>query len=396
MSFKRFRRILVRLLTVVVILATAGSIGLYGYRAVFGYHYDSSLSGEDLSAGIQADENITNIALFGLDTRPGDEKSHSDCMMIVTIDNTRGKIKLSSLMRDSLVEIDGVGEDKLNAAYFRGGPSLAIRTINENFGTDIEDYIAVNFEQVVEIVDALDGIEINVASEAELTELNRVIRDYGLEQGKEFSPVEKTGLQTLDGVQALCYGRIRKGDTGDDWARVERQSVVLNAIFTKLQSASATELIGSMRKLVPYVTTSLSPTDMASLIVGAVKNGIPTLEHTRIPVDGEWSYSGNSSEFITYDLDVAADHIHAYIYDDADISSGTTDDDTGTDSKSDTDTGTDTTDSSKSTDTKSNTTAVDPESLVEEGGWYDSDTGDYYDCDGDRYSLDENGNKVYY
>ena len=396
MSFKRFRRILVRLLTVVVILATAGSIGLYGYRAVFGYHYDSSLSGEDLSAGIQADENITNIALFGLDTRPGDEKSHSDCMMIVTIDNTRGKIKLSSLMRDSLVEIDGVGEDKLNAAYFRGGPSLAIRTINENFGTDIEDYIAVNFEQVVEIVDALDGIEINVASEDELTELNRVIRDYGLEQGKEFSPVEKTGLQTLDGVQALCYGRIRKGDTGDDWARVERQSVVLNAIFTKLQSASATELIGSMRKLVPYVTTSLSPTDMASLIVGAVKNGIPTLEHTRIPVDGEWSYSGNSSEFITYDLDVAADHIHAYIYDDADIGSGTTDDDTGTDSKSDTDTGTDTTDSSKSTDTKSNTTAVDPESLVEEGGWYDSDTGDYYDCDGDRYSLDENGNKVYY
>ena len=396
MSFKRFRRILVRLLTVVVILATAGSIGLYGYRAVFGYHYDSSLSGEDLSAGIQADENITNIALFGLDTRPGDEKSHSDCMMIVTIDNTRGKIKLSSLMRDSLVEIDGVGEDKLNAAYFRGGPSLAIRTINENFGTDIKDYIAVNFEQVVEIVDALDGIEINVASEAELTELNRVIRDYGLEQSKEFSPVEKTGLQTLDGVQALCYGRIRKGDTGDDWARVERQSVVLNAIFTKLQSASATELIGSMRKLVPYVTTSLSPTDMASLIVGAVKNGIPTLEHTRIPVDGEWSYSGNSSEFITYDLDVAADHIHAYIYDDADIGSGTTDDDTGTDSKSDTDTGTDTTDSSKSTDTKSNTTAVDPESLVEEGGWYDSDTGDYYDCDGDRYSLDENGNKVYY
>lgn len=392
MSFKRFRRILVRLLTVVVILATAGSIGLYGYRAVFGYHYDSSLSDEDLSAGIQADENITNIALFGLDTRPGDEKSHSDCMMIVTIDNTRGKIKLSSLMRDSLVEIDGVGEDKLNAAYFRGGPSLAIRTINENFGTDIEDYIAVNFEQVVEIVDALDGIEINVASEAELTELNRVIRDYGLEQGKEFSPVEKTGLQTLDGVQALCYGRIRKGDTGDDWARVERQSVVLNAIFTKLQSASATELIGSMRKLVPYVTTSLSPTDMASLIVGAVKNGIPTLEHTRIPVDGEWSYSGNSGEYITYDLDVAADHIHAYIYDDADISSGTTDDDTGTDSKSDTDT----TDSSKSTDTKSNTTAVDPESLVEEGGWYDSDTGDYYDCDGDRYSLDENGNKVYY
>ena len=147
MSFKRFRRILVRLLTVVVILAMVGSTGLYVYRAVFGYNYDSSLTDQDLAAGIQADENITNIALFGLDTRPSDDKSHSDCMMIVTIDNTRGKIKLSSLMRDSLVEIDGVGEDKLNAAYFRGGPSLAIRTINENFGTDIKDYIAVNFDR---------------------------------------------------------------------------------------------------------------------------------------------------------------------------------------------------------------------------------------------------------
>ncbi len=396
MSFKRLQRALFRTMAAVVALAILFCIGLYGYRTMFGYTYDSSLSDEDLAASVIADENITNIALFGLDTREGDKQSHSDCMMIVTVDNTRGKIKLISLMRDSLVDIDGYGEDKLNAAYFRGGPSLAIRTINENFGTDIKDYVAVDFEQLVQIVDAIGGVDIDVQNDNELKELNRVIKDYGAERGKEFSGVEKTGLQTLDGVQALCYGRIRKGDTGDDWARVERQSVVLNAIFTKLQSASATELIGSMRKLVPYVTTSLSPTDMASLIVGAVKNGIPTLEHTRIPVDGEWSYSGNSSEFITYDLDVAADHIHAYIYDDADIGSGTTDDDTGTDSKSDTDTGTDTTDSSKSTDTKSNTTAVDPESLVEEGGWYDSDTGDYYDCDGDRYSLDENGNKVYY
>ena len=226
----------------------------------------------------------------------------------------------------------------------------------------------------------------------ELTELNRVIKDYGTEQNKTFSGVESTGLQTLDGVQALCYGRIRKGNTGDDWARVERQGVVLNAIFTKLQNLGASELIGTMRKLIPYVTTSLSPTEIAPLIVGAVKNGVPTLEHTRVPLDGEWTYSGASSEFITYDLDVAADHIHAYIYNDAGISSGTTDDNTTAQPSDDSSDNTAQTgpDSDKSTE------AVDPESLVEEGGWYDADTGDYYDCDGDRYSLDENGNKVYY
>ena len=392
MSFKRLQRALFRTMALVVALAVLFCIGLYGYRTIFGYTYDSSLSDEDLAASVTPDENITNIALFGLDTRKGDKQSHSDCMMIVTIDNTRGKIKLTSLMRDSLVEIDGYGEDKLNAAYFRGGPSLAIRTINENFGTDIKDYVAVDFEQLVEIIDALGGVEINVQNDNELTELNRVIKDYGTEQNKTFSGVESTGLQTLDGVQALCYGRIRKGNTGDDWARVERQGVVLNAIFTKLQNLGASELIGTMRKLIPYVTTSLSPTEIAPLIVGAVKNGVPTLEHTRVPLDGEWTYSGASSEFITYDLDVAADHIHAYIYNDAGISSGTTDDNTTAQPSDDSSDNTAQTgpDSDKSIE------AVDPESLVEEGGWYDADTGDYYDCDGDRYSLDENGNKVYY
>ena len=121
MSFKRFRRILVRLLTVVVILATAGSIGLYGYRAVFGYHYDSSLSGEDLGrhSGGRKHHEYRPVR----SGHPsGDEKSHSDCMMIVTIDNTRGKIKLSSLMRDSLVEIDGVGRGQAQRSLFPRRP----------------------------------------------------------------------------------------------------------------------------------------------------------------------------------------------------------------------------------------------------------------------------------
>ena len=178
MSLKRFQRRLIRILTVLVLLSAVFCAGLYVYRTFLGYNYDSTLYEEDLAAGIKADENITNIALFGLDPRDGDTQSHSDCTMIVSVDNTRGKIKLISLMRDSLVAIDGYGMDKLNAAYWAGGPSLAIRTLNENFGTDITEYIAVNFEQLVEIIDALDGVEIDV-QQSELDELNRVIRDYG-------------------------------------------------------------------------------------------------------------------------------------------------------------------------------------------------------------------------
>jgi len=236
-------------------------------------------------------------------------------MMIATVDNTRGKLKLISLMRDSLVPIPDCGYDKLNAAYSYGGAELAIRTINECFGTDIQDYIAVQFEQLVTIIDEMDGVELDV-QENELAELNRVITDYGYEQDETFPLVEQAGLQTLNGVQALCYGRIRKNGTGDDWMRVERQGLVLNALFEKVQNSKRIKLLKLMKTMMPYVTTSLSPTELTPLIAGMVRHGVPTLEHTRVPIDGEWWYSGANNTYIQFDLSLAADHVRRYIYDD--------------------------------------------------------------------------------
>lgn len=417
-SLRGVQQRLVKLLSTLVALCVIFFIGLYAYHMVFGYNLDFSLFEKDLASGVQADENITNIALFGLDTREGDTKSHADCIMIVTVDNVHGKIKLISLMRDSLVAIDGHGEDKINAAYFLGGPALAIRTINENFGTDIQNYVAVNFEQMAEMIDILDGVEIDV-QDYELEELNRVIADYGVEQNKTFHGVEKSGFQNLNGVQALCYGRIRKGNTGDDWGRVERQSIVLQEMFRKVQQLSANKLLNLMQKLLPHVTTSLTPTEIAPLIVGALRNGVPKLEHTRMPLDGEWEYSGASNEYIRFNINLIGDHIQKYIYDDifpgdttsshaagsgdAPAPSGTDNESpnenssgssTETDSSTGTDSETDSSGSSGETDEPSDT--IDPASLAEEGGRYDPETGDYYDSDGDRYFLNDDGDRVYY
>ena len=176
----------------------------------------------------------------------------------------------------------------------------------------------------------------------------------------------------------------------------------MEAMFTKVQSMSASDLIGLMQKMIPYVTTSLSPTEIAPLIVGAVQNGMPTIEHTRVPLDGEWDYYGASSEYILYDVNVAADHIQQYIYND--VFPGEEPSTDGTDSTGANEplggidfdeppTGPMTTDDSASSGTDE---TVDPASLAEEGGWYDPDTGDYYDSDGDRYYLDESGSRVYY
>ena len=399
-----------RWLTLLVLAAVLVAAAWTAFQLVTGIQYErdtESLRGADLAVSQTPDSGITNLALFGVDA-DNDGTRRSDCIMVLSIDGGRGKVKITSLMRDSRVEIDGHGESKLNHSYSYGGPALAIRTINQNFDLNIEHFVQVDFSQMANLIGAIGGVEIDV-KENEIRELNKFIGEYCRAAGAPECPVEQPGLQMLNGIQAMSYGRIRKGGTGDDWARVERQSIVMEAMFSKVQSMSASELIGLMQKLMPYVTTSLSATEIAPLIVGALQNGMPEIEHTRVPLDGEWDYYGASSEYILYDVDVAADHIHEYIYND--VYPGETPSDTGSTGATDGDTsstganeplggidfdepptGPMTTDDSAS----SSGSTDDPASLAEEGGWYDPDTGDYYDSDGDRYYLDESGTRVYY
>ena len=107
-------------------------------------------------------EKIKNIALFGIDSADG--VGRSDTMIIATIDPIHDKLKISSLMRDSYVNIKNHGTDKLNHAYAFGGPQLAINTINQNFGLNVEDFVTVDFASLPKIIDILGGIELNITS----------------------------------------------------------------------------------------------------------------------------------------------------------------------------------------------------------------------------------------
>lgn len=304
-----------------VIIALLITGGLYAYRLifteVFSYNYDRSLDHADLAENYVPDGSITNIALFGVDTRDIDIGTRSDSMMVLTVDNTRHKLKLTSLMRDSRVPIEEHGDDKLCHAYAYGGPELAIRTINQNFGTNISEYVTVDFAQMKVLIDLVGGVYIDV-SEKERKEANKFIKEYQKEKGvpaAERTPIEEAGYQHLNGVQAMCYARIRKGGTGDDWGRVERQSVVLQAMFDQVQTLDKNELIALMKNMMPYVTTSLSPGEIVPLLLGAIQGGMPEIVHTRVPVDGEWTYS-KSGQYIDYDLDRAAELLRNFIYSD--------------------------------------------------------------------------------
>lgn len=317
MTARRLFRIVRRCLFLFILLALVAGGTWIAFQFATGIRYDrdtESLKGADLAVSDKADGSITNIALFGVDA-DNDGTRRSDCMMVLSLDSGRGKVKIISLMRDSQVQIDDHGEGKLNHSYSYGGPALAIRTINQNFDLNIEHFVQVDFSQMANLIGALGGVQIDV-KQNEIKELNKFIGEYCRAAGAPECPVEESGLQMLNGIQAMSYGRIRKGGTGDDWGRVERQGVVLEAMFDRVRGLSISELVQLAPKMLKYVTSDLSLLEITGLAAGMLRHGMPEIGHGRIPVDGTWQYGGSSNQYIVFDVDKAAQQLNDYIYED--------------------------------------------------------------------------------
>lgn len=310
-----------RLLFVLIFVALIVGAGLFALQYFVGSNYQrdtESLQGADLAVQHKADSSVTNIALFGVDA-DNDGTRRADCIMVLSVDSADGEVKVTSLMRDSKVEIDGHGEGKLNHAYSYGGPALAIRTINQNFDLNIEHYAQVDFSQMANLIGALGGVVIDV-KEKELKELNKFIGEYCRAAKAEECPVEQAGVQTLNGIQAMSYGRIRKGGTGDDWGRVERQAIVLEAMFQRVQGMSLPEIVELAPKMLKYVTSDLSMFEITKLAIGLLRHGMPEIDHARIPADGTWDYGGKNKQYIVFNLEKAANRLNDYIYEDIPLS----------------------------------------------------------------------------
>ena len=161
----RLRKIFIRTFLVVFILLFLGAGGAF---AAFKY-YTKDMKRETVDETVlsintekqvkSVEMKIKNIAVFGVDSRNGENTGNSDAIMIVSIDGNRGKVKMVSIARDTYVNLPQYGKTKITHAYSYGGPELAIATLNENFGMDITDYITVNFEQLAEIIEEMGGIE---------------------------------------------------------------------------------------------------------------------------------------------------------------------------------------------------------------------------------------------
>lgn len=285
------------------------------------------------------DDSITNIAMFGVDSRNSEFRGLSDVIMVLTVDNRHGTVKMTSILRDSLVHIEGDSYgggyndyyDKINAAYSLGGPELAIRTLNQNFGLRIEDYVTINFVNMAAIVDAFGGVEMEVTYD-EVDEINTNLSNLIWEVDNQKSMDYANGIEgvnypqvvdsdfmyatgdvdtyLLNGNQAVSYGRIR--NIGSDFGRVERQQKVLSALIDRVKLFGVTEYPNLVKKLAPYVQTSLSIDD----IIGMLPILATDLKVERISVpDFDAETDLQDIEYnLVYDLENAAKRMSAFMF----------------------------------------------------------------------------------
>ncbi len=260
----------------------------------------------------------TNIALFGLDSTQQSldaGNNRTDVMIIASINNKTGEVKLVSLYRDTYLDIGDGNYQKANAAYAFGGPEQAIKMINTNLDLNITDYVTVGFGGVADLVDEVGGVEIDVQSD-EIEHLNNYQSTMATEIGKEYVPVTAPGVQTLNGLQATAYCRIRYTD-GGDFKRTERQKEVLSKAFEKLKKSGPITMIKAANSLSSEIRTSLNPAEIASLALKAMRfnisetNGFPNDQYRTV------GYIGDQSCVIPVHLTDNVVWLHQYLFGDS-------------------------------------------------------------------------------
>lgn len=238
------------------------------------------------------EDNYVNILLLGIYTRDAStDPRRSDSMMILTLDKVHKKIEITSLMRDMLMNnVGSKSQDKLTHAYAYGGPQLSLKVVNENLNMNIKDFVKVDFTHFDKIVDAVGGVDINI-SDAEVKVLNGYISEVANIEKITPSYLIHSGMQHLNGIQALGYARIRYVGDGD-FERTERQRTVLTQVFNKISSMSLPQASSTLDTVLSDVETSLSKTDILSDTSYVLMNKINTMEQFRIP-DDKPGYSTN-------------------------------------------------------------------------------------------------------
>ena len=268
---------------------------------------------ENFRLRVSHSDETKNILLIGCDVDKNGI-SRSDSMILLSLDHTHKKIKMTSLMRDMRLRIPGKGKHKLNAAYTFGGGDLLLRTIYSNFGLKVDKYVCVDYAAFVKVVDYLGGVEVTI-EEMELKQFNKYV------SGGEKNRLDSAGTYLMNGKQALSYCRIRK--VGTDTARTARQRRVLKKLMTKCRSMSPLEAEKMLSIIAPSLTTNLSWGEIIQLVAEGLDCTSYDTLGTRIPVDGTWEdVIINKVWYVSVNLNRNARYLNEFIYGDDETAMG--------------------------------------------------------------------------
>jgi len=262
----------------------------------------------------QYDGKIKNVLLIGIDSDLNKGlPQRSDSMIIVPIDDQHKTIKMSSLMRDTLVEIDGHGKDKLNHAYAFGGAKLLLKTINQNFKVNLQDYILVDFDNLISIVDAIGGIDLYITKD-EVKYANINIKDVNKLNKSNIEKLKPISQKVhVNGAQALSYARIRYLDS--DYKRAGRQRTVLIQIYQKLLDAPLLDLPNIALDLSQYAKTSLTQGEIIDIALKSLGKEMP-VDGLRFPTENTSVESTKGMWHLKWDEEETIKEIHDWIFKD--------------------------------------------------------------------------------
>lgn len=300
---KRSKKKIVLIIVLIIFILLIGTL-------VLGYNYVNKIktvplkvTKEELNISEEAEEKskeqkITNILLLGVD----EDENASDAMMILSLNETTGIVKLASVMRDTYIYQGEGMANKLNYEYHYGGVERTISTFNSLFNLDISKYAKVDFNGFSNIVDTFGGYEVDI-TESQRKQINEKIG---------YNSLKKSGHVHLTGEQTQAYARIRLDDS--DFERTSRQREIMFDIFNKLKEQSIIEYPSIVSNLTSYVETNLTTMECIDLgnALLSISNG--TAEEFRIPMDGTTSDSTKGVYHLDWDEEVNIKALQEFIY----------------------------------------------------------------------------------
>lgn len=280
---KHFKRAALILIAIILVIGISG-FG-YVYSKLNKIYVKDDVVKNTEEQGTMVD-GITNILLVGTDGEYVEKGNRSDGIMLVTIDTNNKDIKISSIARDTYVDIPGYSTEKLTHAYAYEGIDLLKEVFKENFDLDIDKYIAVNFTSFMDIMDELGGVEVNV-EEKDIKEINKYIDAcYGYYKNKDEKDKEyitESGVQRLNGYQALAFSRIRYTDSA--FARDNRHREVAESVYKEFAQKGIDTYKRCAEIVLNNTKTNISPIEMMNLAYTVLKINDKDIEQFQFPLE---------------------------------------------------------------------------------------------------------------